>query len=193
MNSMIQIGQRNKFSHVELRAIHVLRAKVFRDRMGWAVPVLGGMEIDGYDALEPHYMVIRGDDQRICGCWRMLPTMGPYMLKDTFPELAHGAALPEEENVWELSRFAIETEGDDRFGFAERARDAMRGIVTFADEHGISKYVTVTTTAVERLLRHAGVETSRMGPPLQIGVEKAVALEIHLGAKTRAALFPSLH
>ena len=81
MHSMIQIGQRNNFSRLELRDIHILRAKVFRDRMGWAVPVLAGMEIDGYDALEPHYMVIRADDQRICGCWRMLPTMGPYMLR----------------------------------------------------------------------------------------------------------------
>lgn len=193
MNSMIQIGQRNKFSRGELRDIHVLRAKVFRDRMGWEVPVLGGMEIDGYDALEPHYMVIRRSDQRICGCWRILPTVGPYMLKDTFPALAQDVALPEQENVWELSRFAIETDGDNRFGFAERAREAMRGIVEFADQQGITKYVTVTTTAVERLLRHTGVETTRMGLPLQIGVEKAVALEIHLGAKTREALFGLYH
>lgn len=193
MNSMIQIGQRNKFSRVELRDIHVLRAKVFRDRMGWEVPILGGMEIDGYDALEPHYMVIRSEDRRIRGCWRMLPTLGPYMLKDTFPELVQGAPLPEEETVWELSRFAIETDGENRFGFAERAKEAMRGIVNFADEQGITKYVTVTTTAVERLLRHTGVETTRMGTPLQIGVEKAVALEIHLGAKTRIALFGALH
>jgi acyl homoserine lactone synthase len=193
MGSMIQIGQRQKFTRNELRDIHVLRAKVFRDRMGWEVPVLGGMEIDGYDALEPHYMVIRDDANKVCGCWRMMPTDGPYMLKDTFPQLLNGAAAPEDEHVWELSRFAIETEGDSKFGFAERAIAAMRGIVTFADEHGISKYVTVTTTAVERLLRHTGVETTRMGPPQQIGVERAVALEIHLGEKTRAALFGTVH
>ena len=193
MGSMIQVGQRNKFNHVDLRDIHVLRAKVFRDRMGWDVPVLAGMEIDGYDALEPHYMVIRNDDNQVCGCWRMMPTQGPYMLKDTFPELLHGAPAPQEENVWELSRFAIETEGDSNFGFAERAMEAMRGIVNFADEKGIAKYVTVTTTAVERLLRHAGVEITRMGPPLRIGVERAIALEIHLGQKTRTALFGALH
>jgi acyl homoserine lactone synthase len=193
MSSMIQVGQRNKFNSVDLRAIHVLRAKVFRDRMGWEVPVLDGMEIDGYDALEPHYMVIRDDQNKVCGCWRMLPTEGPYMLKDTFPELLHGAQAPENERIWELSRFAIETEGDSNFGFAERAMVAMRGIVNFADENDIEKYVTVTTTAVERLLRHAGVDITRMGPPLRIGVEKAVALEIHLGDKTRTALFGALH
>ncbi len=188
MNS-IQIGQRSNFNRNDLRDIHVLRARVFRDRMGWEVPVLAGMEIDGYDALEPHYMVIRDDLDKVCGCWRIMPTEGPYMLKDTFPELLHGAVPPEDGTVWELSRFAIETEGDSRFGFAERALAAMRGIVTFADENGIEKYVTVTTTAIERLLRHTGVETVRMGPPLQIGVERAVALEIRLGEKTRTALF----
>jgi acyl homoserine lactone synthase len=189
MGSTIQINQRNQFNRNDLRDLHVLRAKVFKDRMGWEVPVLAGMEIDGYDALEPHYMVIRDENNKVCGTWRMMPTDGPYMLKDTFPELLHGTAAPEQERVWELSRFAIETEGDSKFGFAERAIAAMRGIVEFADKQGIDKYVTVTTTAIERLLRHTGVETSRVGPSLQIGVERAVALEIHLGEKTRSALF----
>jgi acyl homoserine lactone synthase len=193
MSSLIQIGQRKNFNANDLRIIHVLRAKVFRDRMGWDIPVLAGMEIDGYDALEPHYMVIRNKEHQICGCWRMMPTSGPYMLKDTFPELLNGAVAPEHERIWELSRFAIETEGDSTFGFAERAMDAMRGIVNFADDHGIDKYVTVTSTAVERLLRHAGVEIARMGPPLRIGVERAIALEIHLGQQTRRALFGELH
>jgi acyl homoserine lactone synthase len=123
----------------------------------------------------------------------MMPTDGPYMLKDTFPQLLDGASAPEHEKVWELSRFAIETEGDNSFGFAERAMEAMRGIVNFADEHGIQKYVTVTTPAIERLLRHAGVEIVRMGPILRIGVERAVALEIRLGQQTRTALFGNLH
>ena len=191
MAATIQINQRNQFNRNDLRDMHVLRAKVFKDRMGWEVPVLAGMEIDGYDALEPHYMVIRDDDNKVCGTWRMMPTEGPYMLKDTFSQLLHGAPAPEHERVWELSRFAIETGGDSSFGFAERAMAAMRGIVEFADKQGIDKYVTVTTTAIERLLRHTGVETTRMGPPLQIGVERAVALEIHLGEKTRNALFGS--
>jgi acyl homoserine lactone synthase len=193
MSSTIQIGPRHDFNRIDLRHIHELRAKVFRDRMGWEVPVLAGMEIDGYDALEPHYMVIRNDEQRVCGCWRMMPTDGPYMLKDTFPELLQGAAAPEATDVWELSRFAIETEGDSSFGFADRAKQAMREIVHFADQHGIAKYVTVTTTAIERLLRHTGVEIKRIGAPQRIGVERAVALEILLGPQTRAALQITLH
>ena len=59
MSSMIQIGARHSFNRKELYSIHELRAKVFQGRLGWEVAVLGGMEIDGYDALDPYYMSIR--------------------------------------------------------------------------------------------------------------------------------------
>ncbi|WP_332853572.1 acyl-homoserine-lactone synthase [Duganella sp. S19_KUP01_CR8] len=193
MASMIQIGARDSFKPIDLRSIYQLRAKVFQGRLGWEVAVLGGMEVDGYDALDPYYMMIRDDTQRFCGCWRLLPTTGPYMLKDTFPELLHGKQAPEDGQVWELSRFAIESGRDSSFGFAEHAMNAMREVVRFADDNGIVKYVTVTTTAIERLLRHAGIEMTRFGPPIRVGIEDAVALEIHLGQKTHAALFDTFH
>ncbi len=46
MSQTIQISRRQQFNGGDLRAIHCLRARVFRDRMGWEVPVLAGMEID---------------------------------------------------------------------------------------------------------------------------------------------------
>lgn len=189
MSGCIQIEQRKGFQSGDLWAMHRLRAKVFKDRMGWEVPILSGMEIDGYDALEPYYMLIRGNAGDVCGCWRLLPTEGPYMLRDSFPQLLHGQSVPEGREIWELSRFAIETEGRQNFGFAELALDAMREIVAFGDKMGIRHYVTVTTTAIERLLRRTGIEITRFGPPIRIGVENAVALDIDIGEKTHEALF----
>lgn len=192
MNQSIQVGARREFPSKTLWEMHRLRAKIFRERMGWEVSLLGGMEIDGYDALEPHYMVISDDESGVRGCWRLLPTEGPYMLKDTFPQLLHGQAAPEMQDVWELSRFAIETDGPQGFGFAGLALDAMREIVIFGDRMGITHYVTVTTTAIERLLRKTGIAITRYGPPIRIGVENAVALDIDIGAQTHRALFGEL-
>ena len=90
MSNQIQVGMRKDFQSKDLWEMHRLRTRVFKDRMGWEVPILSGMEIDGYDAIDPYSMVIRGAENVVCGCWRMLPTEGPYMLKDTFPELLHG-------------------------------------------------------------------------------------------------------
>lgn len=189
MSEFIQIGPRREFQSKDLWEMHRLRARVFKGRMGWEVPILAGMEIDGYDALDPHYMVIRGPEERVGGCWRLLPTEGPYMLKDTFPELLHGQCAPEDKHIWELSRFAIETQGPQGFGFAGLALEAMKHVVAFGDQHSIQAYVTVTTTAIERLLRRAGIVITRYGPPIRIGVENAVALYIDIGEETHNALF----
>lgn len=185
----IQIAARKDFKSLDLWEMHKLRAKVFKDRLGWEVPVLSGMEIDGYDALEPMYMMIREPGPgTLRGCWRLLPTEGPYMLKDSFPELLHGEQAPQHERIWELSRFAIETDCDSRFGLSQITMESFSEMVLYGRAHGIDRYVTVTTTSLERLVRRAGVAITRLGPPVQIGIEQAVALYIDVDA-TYEALF----
>lgn len=180
MSLQTQIASRREFQSKDLWDMHKLRAKVFKDRMGWDVPIMSGMEIDGYDAIEPYYMLMREQGGVLRGCWRILPTEGPYMLKDSFPQLLHGQPAPEDPQIWELSRFAIETEGRHSFGFSELAMESIEQIIAYGHHQGILQYVTVTTTAIERLLRRAGVVTSRFGPPIQIGVENAVALYVDI-------------
>ncbi|MFL6710692.1 MAG: acyl-homoserine-lactone synthase [Massilia sp.] len=185
----IQIAARKDFKSLDLWEMHKLRAKVFKDRLGWEVPVLSGMEIDGYDALDPYYMMIREPGKgTLRGCWRLLPTEGPYMLKDSFAELLHGAPAPEHERIWELSRFAIETDCDSRFGLSQITMESFSEMVLYGRAHGIDRYITVTTTSLERLVRRAGVAIERLGPPVQIGIEQAVALYIDVEA-TYHALF----
>lgn len=185
----IQIAARKDFKSRDLWEMHKLRAKVFKDRLGWEVPVLSGMEIDGYDALDPYYMMIREPgSSALRGCWRLLPTEGPYMLKDSFAELLHGEPAPQDPHTWELSRFAIETDCDSRFGLSQITMESFSEMVLYGRRNGIDRYVTVTTTSLERLVRRAGVNITRLGPPVQIGIEQAVALFIDVDA-TYAALF----
>ena len=191
----IRIAARRQFKSRDLWEMHRLRAKVFKDRLGWEVPVLSGMEIDGYDALEPLYMMIRtmsydsaGGD--LIGCWRLLPTDGPYMLKDSFPQLLHGQQAPAHPRIWELSRFAVESDCREGFGFSQITMESIRAIINHGHRVGIEQYVTVTTTAIERLLGRAGVVTRRFGAPCRIGVEQAVALCVDVAA-TYAALCES--
>jgi acyl homoserine lactone synthase len=181
MSLNIKIAQSKDFNFSQLWAMHKLRAKVFHDRCGWDVPLTDGIEIDRYDDIDPYYMMMREPDGILRGCWRLLPTTGPYMLKDTFPELLHGTPAPEDEHVWELSRFAIET-GGGGFGFSDIAMNSIVEIITYGHNVGIREYVTVTTTAIERMLRRAGVVIHRFGPPIVIGVETAVALTVDIEA-----------
>jgi acyl homoserine lactone synthase len=188
MALQIKIAARRDFKSKDLWEMHALRAKVFSGRLGWEVPVLSGMEIDGYDALEPSYMMMREAGGALRGCWRLLPTEGPYMLKDSFAQLLHGQDAPSDPRIWELSRFAIETENCGPFGFSEITMESIEAIIRYGHEVGLTRYVTVTTTAIERMLRRAGVVTSRLGDPLKIGIETAVALYVDI-EPTCQALF----
>ncbi|MGZ5202515.1 MAG: acyl-homoserine-lactone synthase [Telluria sp.] len=188
MALQINIAARRDFKSKDLWEMHALRAKVFKGRLGWEVPVLSGMEIDGYDALEPLYMMIREQGGALRGCWRVLPTEGPYMLKDSFPELLDGAEAPSDPRIFELSRFAIETEGCGPFGFSEITMESIAAIIRYGHEAGLTQYATVTTVAIERMLRRAGVVTRRLGEPRKIGIETAVALYVDI-EPTCQALF----
>lgn len=189
MTYQIKIAARKDFESRELWEMHRLRAKVFKERMGWEVPVIGGMEIDGYDALDPYYLLVKNLDKQLHGCLRFLPTEGPYMLKDTFPQLLHGHPAPQNAKTWEISRFAIEADGKAGFGFSGITLDTLREIVKFGDRMGIERYAIATTVSIERLMRRAGLAVSRFGPPIRIGVEIAVALDFDIGEQTHTALF----
>ena len=77
MAHSIKMAPRKDFESKELWEMYRLRAQVFKERMGWDVPIMSGMEIDGYDALDPYYMLIRDQNNTLKGCWRALPTQAP--------------------------------------------------------------------------------------------------------------------
>ncbi len=187
---LFSIDRRNNLNDIALQSMHLLRARVFKEKKAWDVNLIAGMEIDGYDALNPYYMIItRGaDDSFVCGCWRILPTTGPNMLAHTFPELLDGKPAPNSDRVWELSRFAIEVPEGGIFGFSDETAKAIHAIVNFAMSRQVEQFVTVTTVGIEKMLVRLGLDVSRFGPPRQIGVERAVALRIELNEKTWEAL-----
>lgn len=185
----IEINSRTNFDNLSLTNMHLLRAKIFRDKKSWDVSVIGGMEIDGYDALNPYYMILQNESRdHAWGCWRMLPTTGPNMLADTFPELLAGAPAPCSDDIWELSRFVITHHDGRSYSFSEQSLMAIKAVIDFGVERKLRQFVTVTTVGVEKLLIRLGLSVRRLGPAAKIGVERAVALSIDLNEKTLSAL-----
>ena len=82
-----------------------LRDEVFHKRLGWDVLSQGGLERDKFDDMDPVYLIARANERRVDGCTRLLPTTGPYMLSDVFPQLLQGEDAPQDAFTWELSRF----------------------------------------------------------------------------------------
>lgn len=176
----------------DLEGMFRLRYEVFHEKLGWDVQVTNtGLEMDGYDQLPGvAYVLAKSVGGSIDGCWRLLPTTGPYMLRDTFPELLHGLPAPVAADCYELSRFAVAT---DRVETANAnvgpiSMALMRESAAFAVANGIHRYVTVTTPVMERMLRQKGINVHRIGPSLRIGIAAAVALMIEVDHITLSAV-----
>lgn len=119
---------------------------------------IDGMEKDRFDELEPAYLLLRGTQGQVCGCVRLLPTTGPTMLRDTFPELLHGAPMPTNASVWETSRFALDAPASSPVGAGGTALfsyELFSGVVEYGLANNLTQIITVTDARLERILRHA--------------------------------------
>ncbi|WP_242390320.1 acyl-homoserine-lactone synthase [Polymorphum gilvum] len=154
----------------ELASMHQLRRTVFRERLGWSVNVVNGLELDQFDLPDAHYLVHTGPNGRINACTRLLPTTGPYLLADVFPELVHGA-LPREQEIWESTRFCA----DQATAPTNIAAILMAGMLEFGLYAGLRAYVSVSDIRMEPIMRRAGWNPVRLGGTLETGTDTAAA------------------
>lgn len=184
-----------KFSPTMIESMFHLREQVFKGRLGWEVSSVDGQEKDVFDDLNPVYMLSSNKQKQTEGCCRLLPTVGPYMLKDVFPQLLRGEELPVDENIWELSRLAVSSKTDHyrlKANLNEVTLDLLRGIYDFAIENNIDRYVVVTTAAIERLLKHhVGLPMQRFGDGklTKVGKEISVCTWVDINEQYRRAVY----
>jgi acyl homoserine lactone synthase len=173
-----------------LESMYRLRHDVFHGRLGWDVRGEQGREHDWFDLLGPHYLVARHPATHdAIGCWRMLPTTGPYMLRDVFPLLLDGDTAPADPLVWEISRFAVANEyAQGTFGFSHLPAEMLRAMLRFGVAQRLEAIVGVTSAAVERMLRQLGFKVERLGRPRRIGSVMSVAFRLPLDEETQVAV-----
>ncbi|WP_416409590.1 acyl-homoserine-lactone synthase TraI [Agrobacterium rosae] len=164
-------------SHL-LREMHRLRCSVFRKRLGWDVSITDGAEEDDYDSLGPTYILTITDEERVVGCARLLPAIGPTMLERTFPQLLAAGSLNASARMIESSRFCVDTSlpagrGGGQLHFATLTMFA--GIIEWSMANGYDEIVTATDMRFERILNRAGWPMKRLGDAVAIGNTVAVA------------------
>lgn len=168
-----------------------LRHAVFSERLQWTSLTPDGRERDIYDRLNPVYLICRDNGGDVVGCWRLLPTVGPYMLKDIFPHLLHGTPAPEREDCWEISRFAIDPGLRDYVSLGAVGRvvgDMLIELFDFAENYGITQIVAASDIRFDRILRRAGLHTRHFGPAVAMENSRAVAGWAEINAENRARI-----
>ncbi len=148
------------------------RHHVFVRRLAWDIKSYDRLEFDAYDALLPVYMVARDYNQNLIALWRLLPTTGPYMLKNTFPKLLGEKTPPRSEHIWEISRFAFDPKGFDSGGVSEFTKIAGRmfcALGEFGLENDIREVIAVYDYRITPILKSLSCFPTWIGKPERIG------------------------
>ncbi|OCP18907.1 MULTISPECIES: acyl-homoserine-lactone synthase [unclassified Ensifer] len=157
-----------------------LRKRVFHDFLKWDVQTDGEWEIDNYDKSNPLYVLSYSPETgKLRGSLRLLPTLGPNMLDDTFPILLGDNPQIRSASIWESSRFCIDPGiSQDRASnqVTVAAAELMCGVGELGLASGISHIVTVTDVFLERMFRRMGCPGERIADPHRIGSVYAVAV-----------------
>jgi acyl homoserine lactone synthase len=194
MLGSVRVASRSDLSHAHEYELACYRHQIFVERLGWALAdgvMQDGCERDQFDTAQTVYVIRRNSRGDICGCARLLPTIGPYLLKEIFPALFTEGDLPSLHQVWELSRLAAtagDAVGTSKEDVLDGVRVMMRAVVGFAAERGIQRLIGVTYVAMERLFRRLGIHAHRAGAPQLIDGKLIVACWIEIDIDTRRAL-----
>ena len=194
------IEMKDKSRHVDdMMAMHRLRYRVFHERLRWEVTISGDMEMDEYDMLDGCYLLHRDAAGGIDGCVRLLPTLGPYMLKNTFPVLCQTRPIPMSGHAWEASRFSVDVPVSQQTSKQNDRSMARGGVHRVTSELfaamvekglalGLDEIVAVVDLRMERILRMAGWPLARYDAPRPVGITMAVAGGLAVSAESLAAI-----
>lgn len=170
-----------------MRAMFAARKRVFVDLLHWDVPVIAdAYEVDQFDTAEAEYLILIDHCGRHRASTRLLRTDQPHILATLYPFLCAGP-VPSGPGVREITRFCLDPDQPT----AERrlARNQLvRALVEYALEQGISDYTGVATQAWFDQIVRFGWQCTALGPGMQIGGDKLVALHIRIDDQTLAAL-----
>lgn len=163
-------GSYASFFPKEIDAMFRNRAETFADRLGWEVVVKDGRERDVFDDANPLYLVsVDPDTEEYWGSLRLLPTTGPNMLRDVFPQLLDGDTI-ESATIWESSRICTARCCLERSKNPTRVlSELILGIGEVAVAAGLTQIVSVFDARIFRVLKTAGCNPQIIGTPQRIG------------------------
>ena len=191
MHTEILAGRPGQLAPRILDDVGRYRYKVFVETLGWDLVTEHGLERDQFDRDDTLYLAARDEAENIVGTARLLPTTGPYLLGDVFPQLMGGVPPPCDPRVWELSRFAAvdftSPTGNAMGQFSSPvAVGLLDNALAVARENGAERLITVSPLGIERLLRREGFRARRVAPPLIIDGHPIFACWIEVDTHGRA-------
>lgn len=149
-----------------LSAMHIDRKAVFIDALQWDLAAPDGLhEIDAYDGDDTLYLIVHEHGtHRHLGSVRLLPSTGPHLLGDLYPQLCE-AGVPRGPDIWEITRL-VTRPGLGRDEALQVRRQLVLALFEHALAAGITRYTMMTHLTWLSVLLALGWDCEPLGLPL---------------------------
>ena len=155
---------------------HKARHRVFIEEKGWKLNSTSGLEIDQYDNRDATY-IIAVEGSRVVGGQRMLPTTGPHMLAEIFPDLASIRGVPEAPDIYEWTRYFVVPE---RRRFSRVDARLLAAMQAFCIERRIKAVTAVVETWWLQRWAQVGFRSHPLGLPSEIAGQPTIAVSVDI-------------
>ena len=164
-----------------LAQMHRDRKRVFVDRLGWRLPVRDGQyEVDQFDGESAVYLLATDSQGNHEGSLRLLPTTGPHLLSEVFPDLCEGG-VPRGPDIWEITRLCTAPDLAD----PRPVRQALLlGVVEFALLNGVRRYTCMTHVPYLNAVLAVGWDCAPLGLPREDAGVMVGAIAINMTQET---------
>jgi len=111
MVHVVTAANRHFYEHQLIESFKI-RHKIYVEGRGWeTLRRPDGLERDQFDNDDAVYLlVLEGDEGRVIGGSRLVPTLKPHLMSEVFPQLASQRPLPRATNVFEWTRIFVVSE-----------------------------------------------------------------------------------
>lgn len=151
----------------DLTEMHRQRKTVFVDRIGWKIPVVTDMEIDGYDHEDTMYLLAKDKPHgEVLASVRLLPTVGPHLMSDLFAAACRDAT-PRGPAIWEVSRFCTAPGLQGRNARVALLWEIICGVMETALLYGIDQVIFAANRALLPLALNCGWQARTLGPTMR--------------------------
>lgn len=170
------VTRENKHLYTEqLEQMYRLRHRLFVESMKWEdLRKPDGREIDQFDNDDAVYLLLI-EDGVVTGSHRLLPTTGPHLFSEIFPEMCEQKGRQTGARIYELNRT-----GTDPLLPRDRQLQGMRmllvGLLEFCQGAGIEKLTLLTPLHTLYHCLMAGVKVEPLGLPRKIDEERQAAV-----------------
>ena len=172
---IVNTGNRALFER-DLLLMHRQRKAVFVEGMGWKVPVVRDMEIDCYDREDTTYLLAKEDlAGPVLASVRLLPTLGPHLMIDLFPEACRGEA-PRGPTTWEVSRFCTTPVLRNRRRRVRLVWEMVCGVMETALLFDVDEVTFAANRALLPLVLNCGWHAALLGRSLPDGKDLVTAV-----------------